>query len=244
MRELKGRAIRWPRDEEVSMTDLHTNVPGSDAPASEAPPASRPAGDPAPYGLLIFSVGGTVLGISLLGYVSPAAQGGSVQPIIYAGTGLGVLFCTIWAAALGQTFPAAIYGAFTGFWLSYTALVLGLAHNWYGIPPADIPHTVVQFLIAWAVVIFMLGLVSLRIPLAFTGIFGSALVADILLIFGTLNGSVDLDRAAGVFVLLFSAIGFYSYLSTGLESVGGKALPLGPPVASMFSKGPAAWGSP
>jgi succinate-acetate transporter protein len=149
----------------------------------------RPAGDPAPYGLLIFSVGGTVLGISLLGYISSAAQGGSVQPIIYAGTGLGVLLCTIWAAALGQTFPAAIYGAFTG-------------------------------------------------------IFGSALVAAILLIFATLNGSVGLDRAAGVFVLLFSVIGFYSYLSTGLESVGGKALPLGPPVASMFSKGPAARGSP
>jgi len=37
---------------------------------------------------LIFSVGGTVLGISLLGYVSAAAQGGSVMPIIYAATGL------------------------------------------------------------------------------------------------------------------------------------------------------------
>jgi hypothetical protein len=29
---------------------------------------------------------------------------------------------------------------------------------------------------------------------------------------------------------MFSAIGFYAYLSTGLESVGGKALPLGRPL--------------
>jgi hypothetical protein len=215
---------------------METNAAGSNAQASAAPAAGWSAGDPAPYGLLIFSVGGTVLGISLLGYVSAAAQGGSVQPIIYAGTGLGVLLCTIWAAALGQTFVAAIFGAFTGFWLSYTALVLGITHNWYGIPPADIPHTVVQFLIAWAVVIFMLGLVSLWIPLAFTGILGSALVAVILLIIGTLNSSTAADRVAGVFVLLFSAIGFYSFLSTGIASVGGKPLPLGPPVASMFSK--------
>lgn len=224
-----------------------TNVPLSEAPvtphhpppASEAQPASRPVGDPAPYGLLIFATGGTVLGISLLGYVSPAAQGGSVLPIVYAATGLGVLLCAIWAAALGQTFTAAIYGAFTGFWLSYAALVLGLTHNWYGIPKADIPHTEGQFLITWAVVVFMLLLVSLRLPVAFTAIFASALVAVILLIIGTLNGSTALDPPAGVFVLLFSAIGFYAYLSTGLESVGGKALPLGPPVASMFRTGTA-----
>jgi GPR1/FUN34/yaaH family len=75
-------------------------------------------GNPAVFGLLIFSVGGTVLGISLLGYLSGAAQGGSVMPIIAAATGLGVLLTTVWAALLGQTFLAAVFGAFTGFWLS------------------------------------------------------------------------------------------------------------------------------
>lgn len=182
------------------------------------------------YGLLIFSVGGTCLGISLLGYVSAAAQGGSVMPIILTATGMGVLLTAIWAAAQGQTFLATVFGAFAGFWISYSALVLGLAHNWYAIPAADIAHAVAQFLIAWAVVVFMLALVSLRIPLAFTLILAFALVAVILLIIADLNGTTSLDKGAGVFVLLFSAVGFYAFLSTGMESVGGKALPLGRPV--------------
>jgi succinate-acetate transporter protein len=200
------------------------------SPASAPPTSAYMAGNPAVFGLLIFSVGGTVLGISLLGYVSAVAQGGSVMPIILTGTGMGVLLTAIWAATQGQTFLATVFGAFAGFWISYSALVLGLTHNWYGIPAADVAHAVAQFLIAWAVVVFMLGLVSLRIPLAFTLILASALVAVVLLIIADLNGTTSLDKVAGVFVLLFSAIGFYAYLSTGFESVGGKALPLGRPV--------------
>jgi uncharacterized protein len=78
-----------------------------------------------------------------------------------------VLLTTIWAAAQGQTFVATIFGAFAGFWISYSALVLGLTHNWYGpAVAADAQHVIAQFLIAWAVVVLMLALVSLRIPLA------------------------------------------------------------------------------
>ena len=124
------------------------------------------------------------------------------------------------------------FGAFAGFWISYSALVLGLTHNWYGAAvAADAQHVIAQFLIAWAVLVLMLVLVSLRIPLAFTGILTSALIAVILLIIGDLSTSgASLDKIAGVFVLLFSAIGFYSFLSLGLDSVGGKALPLGSPI--------------
>ena len=62
--------------------------------APEVTPVA-PDADPAVMGLLLFSVGGTVLGVSLLGYVSAAAQGGSVMPIILAATGLGVLIVTL-----------------------------------------------------------------------------------------------------------------------------------------------------
>jgi len=219
------------------MTEPHVDTSGNNAPASAAPapPPAPPymAGNPAVFGLLIFSVGGTNLGISLFGYVPAAAQGGSVMPIILLATGMGVLLTTIWAAVQGQTFVATIFGAFTGFWISYSALVLGLTHNWYGAAvAAAAQHTIAQFLIAWAVVILMLALVSLRIPLAFTAILTSALIAVILLIIGDLSTSsaASMDKVAGVFILLFSAIGFYSFLSLGLDSVGGKALPLGRPV--------------
>src|SRR5580692_6877432 len=89
---------------------------------------------------------------------------------------LGLLVTTVWAAALGQTFVATVLGAFACFWISYAALVLGLAHNWYGIPPTAILHTIGQFLIAWDIVIFMLFLVSLRIPLLFSLILGAGVV--------------------------------------------------------------------
>jgi succinate-acetate transporter protein len=198
--------------------------------------AAMPQADPAVLGLLVFSAGGLVLGISLLGYVSAAAQGGSVMPIILAATGLGVFLTTIWSAALGQTFVAAVFGAFTGFWWSYAILVLGLAHNWFGIPASQVQHTVAQFLFAWAVVIVCLALVSTRVPSAYTGILTSALVAVCLLIVGTLDSSTALTRAAGVFTLLYAALGFYAFVAQGMASVGGNPLPLGTPVATMMER--------
>ena len=80
--------------------------------SAEGVAAEPPGADPAVLGLLAFSVGGTVLGISLLGYVSPVAQGGSVMPIVLAATGLGVFITTVWSAMLGQTFVAAVFSAF------------------------------------------------------------------------------------------------------------------------------------
>jgi uncharacterized protein len=201
-----------------------------------AGPAARPSGDPVVLGLLVFALGGTVLGISLLGYVPSAVQGASIMPIVYAATGLGLLITTVWAAALGQTFVATVLGAFACFWISYAALVLGLTHNWYAIPAANVTHTVGQFLIAWDVVIFMLAVVSLRVPLAFTLILTAGLIAVVLLTVGTLSASTALDRAGGVFVLVFSVLGYYAYLSTAVASVGGKPLPLGAPAVTWFSK--------
>jgi succinate-acetate transporter protein len=163
-------------------------------------------------------------------------QPGTVQPIVYAGTGLGLVIATIWAASLQQTFVATILGTFAGFWLSYTAMVLGLTHNWYAIPAADIPHTLGQFLIGWDVAIFMLFLVTLRLPLVYSLILGAGTVGVALLAVAVMGTSSGMYRAGGVFVLIFALLGYYAYLSGALESVGGKGLPLGKPVVSMFSK--------
>ena len=225
------------------MTDVRTSDMAEDptrtapAPVAEADTPPGATANPAVLGLIAFSLGGTVLGISLLGFVSAPAQGGSVMPIVYAATGLGVLITTIWAAALGQTFVAAVFGAFSGFWLSYAAFVLGLAHNWYAIPSTQVPHSLAQFLIAWAIVIFMLDVVSVYIPSSFTLILSSALVAVVLLVIANLTGSTVLPKVAGGFILLFSAVGFYDFLAAGIESVGGRALSLGPPLRSLLARG-------
>jgi uncharacterized protein len=197
---------------------------------------ARLDGNPAVLGLIVFATGSLVLGISLLGNVPLAVQPGSIQPIVYAGTGLGLLIATIWAAAIQQTFVATILGTFAGFWLSYTAMVLGLTHNWYAIPAANIPHTLGQFLIGWDAAIFMLFLVTLRLPLVFSLILGAGTVGVAFLAVAVMGTSSVPYHIGAVFVLIFSALGYYAYLSGALESVGGKGLPLGKPVSSYIEK--------
>ncbi|MBO0746812.1 MAG: hypothetical protein J2O47_00595 [Acidimicrobiaceae bacterium] len=204
----------------------------------EAQLATAPAaaGDPVPLGLLVFALGSTVLGISLLGYVPLAVQGNSIMPIVFAATGLGLLITTVWAARIGETFVATVLGAFAAFWISYAALVIGLAHNWYAIPPADILHSIGQFLIAWDIVIFMLFLVSLRIPLLFSLILGAGTIGVALITIGVLETSSAFQRAGGVFVLIFGALGYYGYLGTAIVSVGGEPLPFGKPALSLLNE--------
>ncbi len=223
------------------MTDVQSEAAGSNSHEALREPAenvqtARLDGNPAVLGLIVFATGSLVLGISLLGNVPLAVQPGTVQPIVYAGTGLGLLIATVWAASLQQTFVATILGTFAGFWFSYSAMVLGLTHNWYGIPAANIPHTLGQFLIGWDAAIFMLFLVTLRLPLVFSIILGAGTVGVAFLAAAVLGTSSAPYHIGGVFVLIFAAFGFYAYLSGALESVGGKGLPLGKPIASYFQK--------
>jgi uncharacterized protein len=69
---------------------------------------------------------------------------------------------TLRAAALGQSAVAAIFGiCFSGFWLSYAALLVGLTHGWWGVTPAATVHTVAAFLTSWLIIIGVLTLASL-----------------------------------------------------------------------------------
>jgi uncharacterized protein len=207
---------------------LHTGVlPGTPEPVP-APSTAFFAGDPSILGLPIFAAGSLALGLALIGYVPPAAQA-SALPIILAGTGLGLLISTIWAMSLGQTMVAGIFGLFAGFWLSYSALVLGLNHNWFAIPAEDVERSVALFLITWAVIMGALTVASLRLPLAFTAVVALVVLALVLLIFGTTEANADLNKAAGYVVLVFAALGIYLFLSTASQALGGRGYPLGQP---------------
>lgn len=169
------------------------------------------------------------LGLALVGYV-PAAAGGSALPIILAATGLGLLVSAVWAAALGQTLVACIFGLFSGFWWSYAVLVLGLYHNWFAIPVGNVTHSVALFQISWAVVMAALTLATLRLPVAFTAVVALVVLAPVLLIFGTLNTDETLTKAAGYVTFVFAALGTYLFLGAASAATGGKAYPLGRPL--------------
>jgi succinate-acetate transporter protein len=189
-----------------------------------------PTGDPAILGLPIFGAGSVALGLALAGYV-PAAAVGSVLPIVLAGTGLGLLVATLWSAAVGQTMVAGVFGLFTGFWWSYAVLLLGLNHDWFAIPAANVNRSIALFLITWAIVMFALTVASVRLPLAYTLVFALVVAALVLLIFGTLNGDATLNKAAGYVVLAFGALGLYLFLGAASSATGGRPYPMGPPLA-------------
>lgn len=196
----------------------------------EVPVPTKPTGDPQVFGWLVFVVGSTCLGLQLTGYV-PAATLGAPLAIIMGATALGLLISCIWAAYVGQTYVAGAFGIFCGFWVSYTALVLGLTHGWFGIAAAAVPKTVLAFLIAWAVTMFLLTVSTVRLPAAYTVDVALVDLALIVLIFANQGaGNADLTKLAGVIVFVFAALGAYIWLSAADQSLGGPGYPLGPPL--------------
>ncbi|HEX4830810.1 MAG TPA: GPR1/FUN34/YaaH family transporter [Trebonia sp.] len=217
-------------------TAAPSQVPAPRPPAAEAAPVPAAAatappllGDPGALGLPCFVVGSVALGLQLIGVV-PAAAAGAPIAIILTATSIGLGLATLWAASLGQTAVASVFGIFAGFWLSYAVLVLGLTHNWFGIAPASIQATQELFLVAWLVVMVMLTLATLRLPLAFTAVFALVDVALLLVFLGTNEGSAGMLKAGGYVALVFAAIGVYLYFNTASLATGGRALPLGNPV--------------
>ena len=203
--------------------------PRQDEQRSAPPAPAAPAADPSVLGLPVFVVGSLALGLAEVGYVPTAAAAG-ILPIVLAATGLGLLVATVWAASLGQSTVAGIFGVFAGFWLSYAALVLGLTHGWYGVATEDVTRVVGTYLICWTVVVGVLTLVTLRLPAAFTALLGLVTVALALVTVGTLATSTGATRAGGVVVLAFAALGIYLFASASDTALGGRGYPLGQPL--------------
>ena len=204
--------------------------------STEAVPVVGPmAGDPSIWGLGSFIAGSVALGLGLVGVV-PFGVLGAPLAIIVAATSLGLLLSAIWAAAVGQSAVAAVFGIFGTFWLSYAVLVLGLDHAWFAIVPTAVVDTVRLFLLTWLIIIVMLTLATLRLPSAFTAVFALIDVALLLLLLAWENTSPlgvpssGLLKTGGAFVLVFAAIGVYLFFSAASAGTGGKALPLGPPL--------------
>jgi succinate-acetate transporter protein len=210
-------------------------VPAEEVVVAEVAVTGPLAGNPAILGLPTFIAGSVALGLGLAGVV-PAGVLGAPLAIILAATALGLLLAAIWAAAIGQTAVAGIFGIFGTFWLSYGVLVLGLDHNWFAITVTAVLATVKLFLLTWLIVIVMLTLATLRLPVAFTAVFVLVDLALLLLYIAFANASPlgvpssGLLKTAGYVVLVFAAIGVYLFFDAASVATGGKALPLGKPL--------------
>ena len=176
----------------MATVDATAGESGGPAAVPEAPAAAPVvgpmAGDPAMLGLSSFIVGSVALGLGLVGVV-PVGVLGAPLAIILSATALGLLLAAVWAAAVGQSAVAAVFGIFGTFWLSYGVLVLGLDHNWFVITATAVLATVKLFLVAWLVAIIMLTLATLRLPAAFTAVFVLVDLALLLLLLAFANAS-------------------------------------------------------
>jgi uncharacterized protein len=208
-------------------------VPSPEQPIRLVPPVAEPArrplaGDPSLVGLPSFIVGAVAFGMVLIG-VTPVGAVGAALPIILTAS-VGLFVAMIWAARLGESMQAGIFGVIAGFFLSYGLLVLGLSHSWYALLPAAVLSTQKMFVIAWIVIITMLVLAALRLPVIFPALFAIVDVALLLNLLGIIQASSTLTKAAGWVTLGFTAVAVYLFLSSAFHATGGKEFPMGKPL--------------
>jgi succinate-acetate transporter protein len=192
-------------------------------------PATGPlAAEPSLIALPSFLVGAVAFAMVLIGVV-PTTVVGAAMPIVLT-AGLGMWVAAIWSARIGQSAPAGISAIVGGFFVSYALLVLGLIHNWFGIPLTAITDTQKLFTISWLVIVTMLVLATLRMPSVFTLLFALVDVALLLNLLSIIQTSANLSKAAGWVVMATSAVVVYLFFSSASHATGGKELPLGPPI--------------
>jgi succinate-acetate transporter protein len=226
----------------------------SPAPSHAAEPVDAyaspvPVANAALIGLPTFMVGSIALALNLTDYVPQGIVGSPIAVIILA-TGLGQGIATIFALKAGESAVASIFGIFTGFWLSYACLVLGILHNWFGFTtpapgatPAQagaaavtaIDGSVKMFLLSWLILIGILTLVSLRLPSGFTALFVLVEIALFFVYLAYHNATAGVPdsgqlKTGGYVAFVFVALGAYLFLDAMSAATGGKNLPLGRPI--------------
>ena len=207
--------------------------------AAHAPGTTGPAptgvligagSDPLMLGLPAFVVGWTGVGLALVGVV-PAAAIGGIVPVLLLGTAVFQLISAVWAFLLGQSLVAEIFGLFSGIAFSLSILLLGLLHNWFAIPAADVSGVEALFTIAWAIVFVFLTWIMLELPAVYGALMVFVLAALSLLSAAFLTANTNLLIAGGAAVLAFTALGAYAWLNVASEAGGRPAWPpLGPPL--------------
>ncbi|MFD7073304.1 acetate uptake transporter [Nocardioides sp. NPDC059952] len=162
-------------------------------------------GDPFPLGLASFGISALVLATVMSGIVDAAALP-AVLPLALA---LG--FATELVAGLvhfrrGETFPALVFTAYAGFWLSYALLV-----QFYGPMVTAGGETITgMFLLAWAVFTSYMLLAALRTNTTTIVIFVLLAGVFYLAAFGSFLGSAALGRTAGYLLILDALVALYA----------------------------------
>jgi uncharacterized protein len=212
------------------------NAEAPTAPAAAADALPAPIGNPMLVALPTFLVGSITLGAWLVGYLPTALPGGLIAAVFFA-SGIGVMLGAVWAARIGQSAVAGIFGTFGTFWLSLGFLVFGLVNGLFGVTTTDataaasqVQATQATFLLSWLIVFVVLTLATTRLPLAFTVLFVLIDIAVALVLSGVLAASSALLTWGGIAVFAFCVVGAYLFYGAMAQELGGSPTPLGGPL--------------
>jgi succinate-acetate transporter protein len=183
-----------------------------------------------------FLVGSITLGLWLVNYLPAVLPGGLIAAVFFA-AGIGVFTAGLWAARIGQSAVAGIFGMFGVFWMSFGFLVFGLVNGLFGVSAnlplvaaVEVQKTQATFLISWLIVLVVVTLATMRLPIAFTALFVLVDVAVALVLGGVLAGSTALLTWGGIAVFAFCLVGIYLFYDAMNQELGGNPMPLGNPV--------------
>ena len=215
------------------------------------PERSAIAGNPLLTAIATQATSTLLLGIMLTEVVPIPAQ--QIMPALFLFTGgLVQLIHSVLLLAKGNTFTAMFFATFAAFWMSLSFILLGLQNGWIleeamtqakdsgnGSPLGE---ALGAFIATWGVLSFFWWLVSFRLPLVQFVLYTLTVPAFLAAAagfwsepdFDNLNNTAV--QAAGWIIIIIAALDFYLFLSEGLVSVGGKPLPQGPTIVSLFTR--------
>ncbi|MGH7103477.1 MAG: hypothetical protein ACREFJ_13880 [Acetobacteraceae bacterium] len=180
-------------------------------------------GSPLILGLPVFGIASVALGMGLIG--KPTGFG-VIVPIILFTTGLYQLVTVGWAIILGQSIVAAIFGLFSGFWLSLGVLLLGLHLGWLDIAKDAVPASLELFFISYTILFAFLIIPCLWLPWLFP-------LTVLLVAVALALAAAGAYAIAGYFVLAFAFLAFWEFINVSVTAMGAKGFPpLGKPLIS------------
>jgi uncharacterized protein len=142
--------------------------------------------------------------------------------------GVFLLIATVWAARLGASAVAGIFGTFSAFWLSLGLMLMGLNNGWFGLTDAaQVGSVLTPYVLSWLIVFVALTLATLRLPLAFTVGFVLVSATFALLLANLLTGQAIFSTLAGLTTFGFCAVYAYIFFDAMGQELGGRAMPMG-----------------
>jgi len=184
--------------------------------AAERTEAAAPASaNPAPLGLAAFALTTFVLSASNAGWFAGGAT--IVIGLAFFYGGLGQLLAGMWEFRAGNTFGAAAFSSYGGFWLAFAWMVQN----------KDVPNETALgfFLLAWGIFTFLWLLGTLRTNLALIGVFLFLTLTFLALAIGALGGGTTWSQIGGYLGLITALIAWYTALA-GMLAAGKSAFQL------------------